>query len=148
MPKPPVSAVLSAGFSLIELMVGTLLIVIVFISWLRICNFQAIRKESLRLAGIEKAAGYLDFMAEQTEGPGYYRIDFTNQAYQAGSTDSTVKPLFDATDLIGYTLWVESRVASGGWPNANWAVISLYDEHGVATNDAGRPFSTMSVFMQ
>jgi prepilin-type N-terminal cleavage/methylation domain-containing protein len=162
----PRSAVSSArgasGFSLVELLVATVIIVIVFISWLRISNFQAIRKESLRRAAIEKAAGYLDYMVDQggTTAGKAYTISFSG-TYSVGPpsdpSDASyrIPPLFEESDPIGYVLRVvqdwphqANWPVGHGWPNSRWAVIQLYDEHGVSVSDAGRPFSTMSVFMQ
>jgi prepilin-type N-terminal cleavage/methylation domain-containing protein len=153
----PRSAVSSArgasGFSLVELLVATVIIVIVFISWLRISNFQAIRKESLRRAAIEKAAGYLDYMVDQggTTAGEAYTISFSG-TYSVGPpsdpSDASyrIPPLFEESDPIGYVLRVVQDYQVN-WPG-RWAVIQLYDEHGVSVSDAGRPFSTMSVFMQ
>ncbi len=152
------------GFSLVELLVTTLIVIIVFAAWVRISNFQAIRTESLRRAAIEKATGYLDFMADGPSIVGAYSLawDTNDSSYDlSGPSDPSdpsyrIPALFEESDPIGYVLRVVENwplranwPGDHGWsPNAKWAVIQLYDEHGVSTNAAGRPFSTMSVFMQ
>ncbi len=149
------------GASLIELMLGTLVAVIIFISWLRIANFQAVRKESLRRLAIEKAAGYLDIMAREDRPPSASRCyeitwDPASLTYRVESKSAghDVQPLFDAGTPIGYVLRVSNRISDlprheGDWlTNKYWAVIDLYDRHGVSTNDVGRPFSTMSVYVE
>ena len=152
----------TAGSSLIELLVATLVLVIAFVGWLRISNFQAIRKESLRRAAIEKAAGFLDIMAKSGSPANFYRIDFTNGDYlvQASPTNGYIFPVFEevnypANTPIGYVLEVKWRAATNGWPNGRWAVVSLYDRHGITTNELTYgansnpilPFSSMSIFM-
>lgn len=140
----------TGGFSLIELMVSTLILVIIFVGWIKICGFQAIRKESLRREGAEKAAGFLDVMVASDVSEGFYRIAFTtNQSYEISSSPARmVQPLFGESDPVGYVLEVERRLASHNWPEADWAIARLYDEHGVETNVAGRPFSVMSVYVE
>ncbi len=145
-----------AGASLVELMVATLLAVIIFVGWLKIANFQAIRKESLRRVAIEKAAGYLDIMARAGQGDGTYRIEWSTNLleYVLSPVAADVQPMFDGDGLVGYVLRVTSQTNnipahSGKWnTNKVWAVIDLYDKNGVSTSEAGRPFSTMSVFMR
>jgi type II secretory pathway pseudopilin PulG len=138
-----------SGFSLIELLVATLLMIIIFIGWLSISNFQAIRKESLRRLALETASGYLDGMVTNTPVSGeYYSINPTNYLPTAlGTGAGTVLPLFADSDPVGYTLQViPNYQTNGGWSaSAYWAVINLYDKHGVAPTNA---FSTMSVFMK
>jgi prepilin-type N-terminal cleavage/methylation domain-containing protein len=144
------------GFSLVELMVAAAILIIVFISWLKICNFQAVRKESMRRLAIEKASGYLDYMIEPADSSvGAYTVIFTNGAYrnQSVAAPEMVYPIFDHEQCsIGYHLEITSSItnhlAHRKWPSANWALIKLYDRHGVTTNEAGRPFSVMSVFVE
>jgi type II secretory pathway pseudopilin PulG len=146
------------GFSLVELLVASLIIMIIFISWLRIANFQAVRKESLRRLAIEKAAGYLDVMAERRENIGVYRIVFTNNSYAVLAPvpgNAYVQPLFkNIVGSPGYVLKVMPTSAitnilpHGGWPPAGrWAIIRLYDAYEVLESEAGRAFSTMSIFV-
>ena len=152
----------SAGFSLIELLVATLLIMIVFVAWMRVSNFQAIRKESFRRAAIEKAAGYLDVMAPSGKASGFYKIVYSGGNYlvQTNPASGYLLPIFGEADYpsscpVGYVLWVESRPATNGWPSGRWAVVSLYDKYGMTTNEITyggasslvRPFSSLSVFM-
>jgi len=151
-----------SGFSLVELMVSTLVIVIIFVGWLKIANFQAIRKESLRRAAIETAAGYLDVMVELGGLPNKtYRIEWIEEssAFEQeplnGQDRDQVQPMYGESDPIGYHIKVTPSVAAGlahdgAWieGGGRWAVIRLYDKHGVSTNDAGRAFSTMSVKIQ
>lgn len=146
---------LRSGFSLVELMVSTLLFTIIFIGWLTISNFQAIRRESLRRLAIETASGYLDVMAKVT-GPsiGFYTLNPTNLVVSSTSPPPTVEPLFGSSEPIGYTLEVVQTsslppdIQHEGWPDTHWAVIRLYDRHSVPTNEAGRAFNTMSIFMR
>lgn len=146
----------SSGFSLVELLVAVLVLVIIFIGWLRICNFQAIRKESLRRTAIEKGEGYLDFVAMRNLAPTSYSIGFSGGAYTADTTNSTIQPLFATNSTIdevyplGYIMEVKRCPETNGWPSGKWAVISLYDQHGVTTNDSAvdPPFSKMSIFME
>jgi type II secretory pathway pseudopilin PulG len=162
----------AAGFSLVELLVATLLLVIIFIGWLNICNFQAIRKESLRRLAVEKAAGYLDIMASSGKTVDFYEISFDGSQYhidkknnnaQEGGTPIWPRPMFDPVEPIGYVLEVINNYTNQphgeppGWPNGSrWAVIRLYDQHGtglknpdyIETNTGEKPFSTMSIFMK
>lgn len=158
--------------SLVELLVSILVIVIIFISWLRISNFQAIRKESLRREAIECAAGYLDFMSlkgylASSGSRKFYRISFNDvtKVYSATEvTDNTTPmpyPLFGEDEPIGYVLDLVRNTGqyalghSGAWPaNGSWAVIRLYDRHSHAGGKDGlaaledQPFSTMSVLVK
>jgi hypothetical protein len=139
-----------SAFSLVELLVAVIVLVIVFVGWLRLCNFQAIRKESLRREAIEKAEGYLDFIAKSGAGQGaFYRIEFTDE-YEFETADDTIQPLFGEYNPVGYLLEVERRTQGDGWPGANWAVLRLYDQHSVSTisESVDAPFSKMSIFME
>jgi len=146
----------SDGFSLIEIMVATVVMVIIFIGWLRIANFQAVRKESLRRAAIEKAAGYLDFIFDVPSllPNQYYRVSWTNGQYEATHLTSgkeLVQPLFEEFEAMGYTLQILEDYQTGWSPSPGlnrWAVIRLYDQHDVLMDNAGRPFSTMSIFLR
>ncbi|NCC58868.1 MAG: prepilin-type N-terminal cleavage/methylation domain-containing protein, partial [Synergistales bacterium] len=111
-----------AGFSLVELLVAMLLIVIIFTAWFRIGNFQTIRKESLRRVALEKAAGYLDIMAGCSSNSGAYRIVFNN-AYEVQEASGLVQPMGSPLDPVGYVLRVEERAATNGWPASTWATI-------------------------
>jgi hypothetical protein len=142
-----------AGFSLIELVATILLLIIVFSAWVNISNFQAVRKESLRRAALEEAAGMLDFVSREKLTPGYHRVYFdeVGQVYEhektsgGGVPNPCIHAMFEESDPIGYILRVEKRTV-GGWPaNEEWAEIQLYDQHGVA--DPGRPFSRLAVYM-
>ncbi len=139
-----------AGFSLVEILVATVILVIIFTGWLRIANFQAIRKESLRRAAIEKAAGYLDVMvgSPSLSDKRYYRINWTNSNFKVDEAeDEHVYELFNNDLLIGYTLQVLLNYQED-WPaGSKWAVIKLYDRNGIPETEAGRPFSTMSVLI-
>jgi prepilin-type N-terminal cleavage/methylation domain-containing protein len=148
------------GFTLVELMVAALLIVIIFVAWLRIANFQAIRKESLRRVAIEKAMGYLDYIAGDSQlvtagTAGYCRVRdgaVYSKEWYPGLNDPYVEPLFRADESIGYLLTVATRVQAGleheNWPdNGYWAVIALYDKHGVHASEAGRVFFKLSSYM-
>ena len=160
----------SAGFSLVELLVATMLLAIIFVGWLTICNFQPIRKEALRRLAIEQAAGYLDFLAASDAGvnPGHlYRVSFEHGVYSYDSLPKTSEcwpwPMFYSKDPIGYTIDVVKPTHegfpghTGDWATSaghafNWAVIRLYDRHscGLALLDerGENPFSTMSILMQ
>jgi hypothetical protein len=139
------------GFSLVELLVGSLIAIIVFVGWLHISNFQAIRKESLRRMGIEKASGYLEVMVERSLTAGqHYSVIWTNNAYAVVECDDQVQPLFESSQPIGYCLKATTSVTdevnhTGDWTAGKWVVISLYDMSGVAESEAGRPFSKMSL---
>lgn len=161
----------SVGFSLVELLVATMLLTIVFVGWLTICNFQPIRKEALRRLAVEQAAGYLDFLAASgasVKSGYFYRVSFEHGVYSYDSSTPDTSgcwpwPMFDSKDSIGYTIdvvkphdtgfpghtgaWVEE-----GGHSFNWAVIRLYDRHscGLALLAAReeKPFSTMSILMQ
>jgi prepilin-type N-terminal cleavage/methylation domain-containing protein len=147
------------GFSLVELLIATLLIVIIFLGWLQIANFQAIRKESLRRLALEKAAGYLDVMSQLRPGAGQYRINFDGDTYMAVVEQSALPlPLFtnanESSSSPGYVLRVmpTSQITSilphQDWPPAGrWALIELYDQHSLPTNESGRVFSRLSVFL-
>jgi hypothetical protein len=155
------------GFSLVELLVATILLIIIFIGWLQIANFQAIRKESLRRLALEKAAGYLDVMSELRPGAGQYRIDFRDNTYNMAEVEPFALPLplftnaSESSSSPGYVLRVvrnqdisdETEIAHLGWTNniervfggelqTYWAIIELYNE----THQLDRPFSRMSVF--
>lgn len=144
---------------MVEVLVASLLIVIIFIGWLQIANFQAIRKESLRRLALEKAAGYLDVMTDSRPGEGQYEIKFTNDAYQVTTASSALPlPLFTNANEVssspGYVLRVMDTpditniLPHQGWPSGGrWALIELYDQHSVPTNEAGRVFSRLSVYL-
>lgn len=157
-----------SGFSLVELLVTTLVLAIIFIGWLQICNFQAVRKEALRRLAVEKAAGYLDYMAGSgaTVNMGhFFRVDFQNDSYShphTGKNDNCWPwPMFDANEPIGYTIDILKPAHigfpghTGDWaegPSHNWAVLRLYDRHscGMAKIDelGEKPFKTMSILLQ
>ncbi|MDD5706169.1 MAG: type II secretion system protein [Kiritimatiellae bacterium] len=171
--EPNAQRATRCGSTLVELLVSMLILVIVFIGWLNICNFQAIRKESLRRLAVEKAAGYLDIMASSGKSVDFWEISFDGGQYkivkknnnaQEDGTPVWPRPMFDSSEPIGYVLEVINNYpgqphgsASGQWPNgSSWAVIRLYDQHGtglknpdfVETTTGEKPFSTMSIFMQ
>lgn len=135
-----------AGFSLVELLVAMLLIVIIFTAWFRIGNFQTIRKESLRRVALEKAAGYLDIMAGCSSNSGAYRIVFEANDYEVQEASGLVQPMGSPLDPVGYVLRVEERAATNGWPASRWATIRLYDEHGISPTNTS--FSQLSVYMR
>jgi len=144
-----------------------LLLVIVFASWVNISNFQNVRKESLRRAALEKAAGMLDFVSRVDVNPspvrhgvpseGFYRVYFDGGAgtgtYELEAAGSIPLAMFREKDPIGYTLEVKERsppddFAKAGWPaNRSWAEIGLYDQHGVRSGPQNRPFCRLAVYL-
>ncbi len=141
-------------------MVATLLGIIVFVGWVKICNFQAIRKESLRREALERAAGMLDYMTTTNPPPAgavpftkYYTFTFTNNSYVIVEIVTNgmpiPQPMMTETNPIGYRLSC-FRDANwntiGNWPlNSRWAKIELFDRHSAV--DPGRSFSTLSVLL-
>ena len=160
-----------SGTTLVELMVATLIGVIVFTSWLSICNPKPVVRESYRRLAVEQATGYLDMMAgglraKKPNGQDdiitdekSYEVKFTNGVYslhkRAPSSDNkkNVWPVFPGESgvPVGYTLCVEKKNlgAESGWPNDSyWAVARLYDAVDVPEGDAGRPFCELKVFLK
>lgn len=160
-----------SGTTLVELMVATLIGIIVFTSWLTICNPKPVVRESYRRLAVEQATGYLDMMAgglraKKPNGQDdiitdekSYEVKFTNGVYslhkRAPSSDNkkNVWPVFpDESDTpVGYTLCVEMKElgAESGWPNASyWAVVRLYDNVDVSQDDAGNPFFELAAFLK
>lgn len=135
------------GFTLIEIMVSALLIVIIFSAWFKISNFQAIRKESLRREAVERAAGYLDVMTRGSYMPGYYRVDpVTAGVLSVGSGDE-IQALFDSAGPVGYVLQVHNFHAGLGsnWPPSSvWATVQLFNQHGISANTV-RPYYELSL---
>ena len=148
-------------------MVATLIGVIVFTSWLSICNPKPVVRESYRRLAVEQAAGYLDMMAgglrdktsEIIVDEKSYQVELAGGVYslhkQASSSamKRIVCPVFpDKSDVpVGYTLCVEKKKlgAESGWPNDSyWAVVRLYDAVDVCEGDAGMPFCELKVFLK
>lgn len=139
----------AAGFTLTELLVATLLSVIVFTSWIRISNFQAIRQEALRRLAVEKAAGYLDFMAStnwnMTTNYGI-AYNVASNSYQAAQTNR-VLPMFSENDPIGYWVRVYRQTNAASW-TGRWAAVELFDRCDFVPSTYDRPFFAMSIFLQ
>lgn len=138
----------TAGFTLVELLVATLLSVIVFTGWIRISNFQAIRKEALRRVALENAAGYLDFMAATSATVNTYSVEFNTNSFAYGATPtSEVQPMFSDKHPIGYWVRVFQQTNAASW-TGRWAVVELYDRHHFVPTTNDRPFSALSIFLQ
>ena len=152
-----------SGTTLVELMVATLIGVIVFTSWLSICNPKPVVRESYRRLAVEQAAGFLDLIVgsppHPLENEKSYQVEINGGVYSLGKKTSSsgkknlVYPVFPAQpDVpVGYTLCVEKKNlgAASGWPNDSyWAVARLYDAVDVCEGDAGMPFCELKVFLK
>lgn len=148
-----------SGTTLVELMVATLIGIIVFTSWLSICNPKPVVRESYRRLAVEHAAGYLDLMVgappHPIENKKYYKVVSSGGAISlsklSGQDEKAVQSVFGADGLVsvGYTLKTEQRSPSGGWPdNSFWAVVRLYDNVDVSQDDAGNPFFELAAFLK
>ena len=108
----PARAKRSAGFSLVELLVSLLLLIIVAVGWFKIMNATSPYKEAQKRAAIELAAGILDvfFPGETKSLPlGYYRFvyDEANNQFEGVPADerqSFPSSCFPADSTICYTL--------------------------------------------
>lgn len=135
-----------AGFTLVELMVATLIGIIVFTAWLTICNPKPVVKESYRREAVERAAGYMDkLLTETSSALGAYKVEETESTISIKTaTKGVTQSMFtNAESVVGYTLSRESRVG-GNW-SGTWACIRLYDEAGIETNGV-KPFFELSAF--
>lgn len=149
-----------SGLTLVELMVATLVGIIVFTSWLSICNPKPVVRESYRRLAVEQAAGYLDRMVGEPPQPlennKFYKVSFNGSSTSldklSGPDADVVQAVFGdegRSVSVGYTLCVEQRSPSGGWPdNSYWAVVRLYDIAGVSKDDAGSPFYELASFLK
>lgn len=136
-----------------ELLVATLIGIIIFTSWLEICNPKPVRKESFRRLAVEQAAGYLDLMLGKAPpsliDKKYYKISVSGDAYTDSPSSKTL-PVFPSNPdaVIGYTLSTEERSGLVGWPNKGyWAVVRLYDRQDVLDSEAGKAFFTLSAYI-
>ncbi len=141
-----------SGVTLVELLVATLIGIIIFVSWLEICNPKPIRKESFRRLAVEQAAGYLDLMLGKVTSPvsGNYSVSGDTYTKLSGSSASNLLPVFPGNPdaVVGYTLSIKTLPASGGWPaNGSWIVVELYDKQDVLVSEAGKPFFTLSAYI-
>lgn len=144
-----------SGASLVELCVAMLLLAIVFAGWVRMNNIQAVNKESLRYAAIEKAAGMLEAI-EADDIPGkrskqngmYLRIGDDGAVSQVKeSPETAVMPLLGEEVPIGYQIRVAQGVVEGSrWGDESlWLVCDLFDFYGERQAGA-QPFTSLHVF--
>ncbi len=143
-----------SGVTLVELLVCTLLLAIVFCCWAAMNNIQGVRRESLRYAAVEKAAGILDLAAgmelkTQSQGPRFYELNESKgelEDQNGKEGDDAVRALWSG-QTIGYRLWAENRGWGGGaryaWTNGTWAVICLYDT--LSDADGQKPFAELRI---
>ena len=137
-----------------------LLLAIVFIGWVRMNNIQAVNRESLRYAAIEKAAGMLDAIEakKQMKDGMYLRINDNGSVspLSGPSAANTVHPLFDDRIPIGYQLRVSkgdtSNPGLSTWGSASgsaslWLVCDLFDFHGERQAEEA-PFTSLNVFLK
>lgn len=151
------------GFTFVELMVAMLISLIVFSCWIRICNIQGVRKESLRREAVERAAGILDMcdkdkFSDYDEFSGTYKVSapfkFEAPLKQLENDDdkNTIWPLFQdaARNPIGYRLVVASLGdgSGNGWDDGTWAFLDLYNIHSVRKNMAGKPFCSFRMLVR
>lgn len=147
-----------SGASLVELCVAMLLVFIVFVGWVRMNNIQAVNKESLRYAAVEKAAGMLEAVDYYKLSEGAYDYDGTFleilPSGEIAETPSdalrdTVLPLFDREIPIGYQCHViENAVEDSShskWGSSAWVVMDLFDYVGESDGMA-RPFASVRIF--
>lgn len=140
-----------SGVTLVELLVATLIGIIIFTSWLEICNPKPVRKESYRRLAVEQAAGYLDLMlgSVSSYSEKFYKVDDDRTPPTEASSHITL-PVFPSNPdaVIGYTLSTEMRSGLVGWPNNGyWAVVRLYDRQDVLDSEAGKPFFTLRAYI-
>ena len=145
-----------SGATLVELCVAMVLLVIVFVGWVRMNNIQAVNKESLRYAAIEKAAGMLDAVASvknaKTLRPGaYLQIEEDGSFTQIGRRTGTVPlekilPIASESVTIGYQCHVEQGlVDDANWgTSTRWIVCDLFDEYGDCRSRVD-PFSSFKM---
>ena len=128
-----------SGVSLVEMMVSVLLLFIVFCSWAAMNNIQAVRKESLRYAAVEKAAGMLDAMVEKQSFEGgklfrgaCYKVTeegkFQRTVMDGKPGSETLYPLWpdDPSAPIYYKIVLTNVSGTSAWTNGTWGVVSLY----------------------
>lgn len=150
-----------SGTTLVELCVAMVLLVIVFTGWVRMNNIQAVNKESLRYAAIEKAAGMLeavDYAKLSQEGMDVagtvLTIDEAGDVhYISGESDGhpfgRVFPLFADHVQIGYQCHVKENMVGDSvwskWGNSAWVQMDLFDRVGDVRNEVD-PFASIAIF--
>ena len=145
-----------SGATLVELCVAMLLLTIVFAGWVRMNNIQAVNKESLRYAAVEKAAGMLDAVATQKREDIKKDRKFREGCYLQIMADGTIVqdgrrkgdvpierilPLWGDDVAIGYQCHVETGLvgddAASKWGNGSrWIVLDLFNTHGECRSKA------------
>ena len=149
-----------SGVSLVELMVSILLLMIAFLGWMRMNNIQAVRKESLRYAAVEKAAGLLDAMMSQEKVEGLTKSEKYNYQWTEGGLvkikPNVIAPLWrdgeGATDDVpGYRIVLEDRSGASSsrstfWNRGVWARMELFDSCRSGGNNP--PFACLRVFLK
>ena len=139
------------GATLVELIVCLILLAILFTGWVRINNVQALRKESLRYAAVEKAAGIMDAIDAEDVQPYASKVTQKSVEFQIlpdGSIESAslwkngsriIRPFFNEDFPIGYQCHTEivedSNPAELGNQDVRfgktiWLVVDLFDVHG------------------
>lgn len=158
--KPP-CRLLRRGVTLVELLIAMLILTIVCIAWLQIIGIQSARKEARRREAVERLSGMMDafmckFRGECFIPEGGYKMKLDESWGVLSFLDAKredVHPVFDEeVSPIGYQLRVvtkkdlpDAEKFDNSWGESNWLVGRLYDRSNCTTNDAGKPFFTLSV---
>lgn len=140
------------GFSLVELLVGMLLLAIVFCGWLSMNNIQQVSREALRYAAVEEAAGMLDALSSLPGGgraEGGYRITPAGIPERLPHEDDrggVILPLGDGPDALGYCLEIYDGDLPESDVNWRWARVWLFDRCDM-TAGVDEPFADFRVLL-
>lgn len=160
-----------SGLTLVELMISMLIFALVCISWFKIIAIQSARKEARRHEAVERLVGMMDASLYFMKKGDLIRAGEQHQSFIVQRDGDTINlrkgmmeevyPIFDGdVSPIGYQIVLTKSPAAIGVPNAGlyegwslnsreapyWLVGFLYDGCG-NTNDVGRSFFTLPVFM-
>ena len=155
------------GHTLVELMIGFLILTIVCLCWLEMMGFQNWTKESARREAVEQLHGMMDAFVETVNVDEYsetctYTISFKGDSveYTADNPLDYVSPLgLVSSPAIGYRMYLEPAPLSplrdsgreywaiGTKSGRYWLCGELYDECNMSTIACGRAFCKMKVFV-
>ena len=148
-----------SGVTLVELMVSVLLLLIVFLGWARMNNIQAVRRESIRYAAVEKAAGFLDACDPKTSSSldPAFSYSWKNGRLEILSGRSLAPLVWEGdttgregAPVLGYRIRFSDSVPgclpdNYFWETGPWAVAEVYDNWQAGA--VGNPLVTLRVFL-
>lgn len=155
------------GHTLVELLIGFLILTFVCMSWFEIMGAQNWTKESARREAVEQLHGMMDAFVDIVGGEytteRTYVISFSGNAgpvFAMKGLDYVSSLGLESSSSIGYRLYLEQAPVSAardtgsrrnywGGPRGDryWLCGELYDECGGAVDVCGRAFCKMKVFL-